>query len=171
MSGLFIAQIIVAFLYGAAGTDGEITIHIDGDEDISGVRVATRDGLTFISMDDIAERLDISPKEIGEGMIGLCQEEICIAVDLDNENDAVRASGALMINADLIAQTLNSEVEWLIAGKVLRFAPVDQILLDTVVKTGDVVPNFALPAVSDGKMVSLNSFRGKRVLLFMWATW
>ncbi|HVI44090.1 MAG TPA: TlpA disulfide reductase family protein [Chitinophaga sp.] len=40
----------------------------------------------------------------------------------------------------------------------------------TAVKVGDVAPDFTLPDPS-GKMVSLNSFRGKYVLIDFWASW
>lgn len=33
------------------------------------------------------------------------------------------------------------------------------------------VPDFALPAIQDQKMVDINKFRGKAVLINFWATW
>lgn len=171
MTGLIVAHILTVLICSAVAADGAISINITGEEDISGVRAVVKDDLTFISIDDVAEKLDIEIKELGDGMIGLCQEEICIAIQLDNEKDALRDSGVLMINVDLIAQSISSKTEWLISGKALRFVPGDQVLLDTIIKIGDVIPNFALPSITDGKMVSFSSFRGKRVLLFMWATW
>ena len=33
------------------------------------------------------------------------------------------------------------------------------------------VPDFALPAIQDKKMVDINKFRGKAVLINFWATW
>ena len=142
-----------------------------GEENISGVNAVIKDGSTFISMDDVSDRLNIISKEISDGMIGLCKDDLCIPVQLDNEKDVIHDSETLMISADLIAQALSSKVEWLVAGRVLRFAPEEQVVLDTIVKVGDVVPNFVLPSIADGKMVSFSSFRGKRVLLFLWASW
>ena len=37
-------------------------------------------------------------------------------------------------------------------------------------RLGTQVPDFALPAL-DGTQVRLSDFRGKRVVLFMWASW
>ena len=139
MPGLAITHILAVLVCSMGSADGTISINIAGGEDISGVRAIIKDDLTFISINDVAERLNIEPKEIGEDMMGLCQEETCIAVDLKNEKDAFRSSGTLMINADLIAQSISSEMEWLISGKSLRFVPVDQVLLDNVVKEGDVL--------------------------------
>jgi hypothetical protein len=130
-----------------------------------------RDGSVFISIEDVSERLNIIRKEIGDGITGLCKDDRCILVQMGNEEHVRRDSGQLMINADLMAEALNSKVEWLISGKALRFATKDQVVLDAVVKLGDAVPNFVLPSITDGKMVSLSSFRGKRVLLFLWASW
>ncbi len=35
---------------------------------------------------------------------------------------------------------------------------------------GTHVPDFTLPTL-DGKMVRLSDYRGKRLVLFMWASW
>ena len=37
-------------------------------------------------------------------------------------------------------------------------------------RVGTQLPDFALPTL-DGKQVRLSDFRGKRVVLFMWASW
>ncbi len=142
-----------------------------GEEDISNVKAIIEGNSIFVSIDDVSERLDIVSKELTEGMIGLCKGDICVPVQLDNEDHAIRDSDQLMVDAELVAAAISSKAEWLISGKTLRFVPEDQVVLDTVVKAGDVIPDFALPSISDGKMVSLSSFRGKRVLLFMWASW
>ena len=39
-----------------------------------------------------------------------------------------------------------------------------------VVKVGDVAPDFALRSL-DGEEVKLSHYRGKRLVLFMWASW
>ena len=39
-----------------------------------------------------------------------------------------------------------------------------------VVKVGDVAPDFALRSL-DGEEVKLSDYRGKRLVLFMWASW
>ena len=38
-------------------------------------------------------------------------------------------------------------------------------------KPGNPHPNFALPAIGDGKAVSLSQFRGRKVLLINFASW
>ena len=40
----------------------------------------------------------------------------------------------------------------------------------TPVSVGDPAPDFTLPDL-DGQQVSLSDYRGKRVVLFMWASW
>lgn len=166
-----IAGIITVLICSTTTVAMTITIHIDGKENIPNVKAIIKDNTTFISIDDVSEGLDIICKELTEGMIGICRDDICVPVRLDDENDVIRDSGELMVNAELVAGGLSSKPEWVVSGEVLRFVPEDQVVLDTVVKVGDVVPDFALPSISDGKMVSLSSFRGKRVLLFMWASW
>ena len=40
----------------------------------------------------------------------------------------------------------------------------------TYPKVGDQAPEFNLPSL-DGDMISLSSLRGRKVILFMWASW
>lgn len=40
----------------------------------------------------------------------------------------------------------------------------------TVVNPGDVAPDFTLPSL-DGSEVSLSDYLGKKLILFMWASW
>ncbi len=39
-----------------------------------------------------------------------------------------------------------------------------------LVKSGDVAPTFTLTSLDDQE-VSLEDYRGKRLVLFMWASW
>ena len=39
-----------------------------------------------------------------------------------------------------------------------------------MVKVGDAAPDFALSSL-DGEEVKLSDYRGKRLVLFMWASW
>ena len=36
---------------------------------------------------------------------------------------------------------------------------------------GSLMPDFELPSITDGRPVRLSEFRGKKVVLFMWASW
>ena len=38
------------------------------------------------------------------------------------------------------------------------------------IKSGEAVPNFSLTSL-DGDEVSLSDYRGKRLILFFWASW
>ena len=40
----------------------------------------------------------------------------------------------------------------------------------TIPRVGEVAPDFSLPAL-DGGTVSLSGYRGKRLVVFMWASW
>ena len=40
----------------------------------------------------------------------------------------------------------------------------------TAVHVGDQAPDFTLPSL-DGGEISLSEFRGKRLVLFFWASW
>ncbi len=58
----------------------------------------------------------------------------------------------------------------LLAGLVLML--VSPILCSgQEVKVGERVADFALPSVDGRRMVRLSDYRGRRVLIFTWATW
>ena len=38
-------------------------------------------------------------------------------------------------------------------------------------RVGEVHPDFTLPAIDDGRAISLSQFRGKKVLLIHFASW
>ena len=101
MSGLTMVNILTIFAYSAAG--GTISIHITGEEHIPDVRAIIRGNSTFISIDDVSERLNIIPKKAGDELIVLCRDILCVPVQLDNENDAFHDSGTLMLSVDLVA--------------------------------------------------------------------
>ena len=37
-------------------------------------------------------------------------------------------------------------------------------------EVGDLSPNFTLPSLH-GNLISLSSYRGRKVIVFMWASW
>jgi peroxiredoxin len=39
-----------------------------------------------------------------------------------------------------------------------------------VVKVGDVIPDIALPSI-DGRTIQFREYRGRRLFVFMWASW
>ncbi len=58
----------------------------------------------------------------------------------------------------------------LLAGLVLTL--VSPILCSgQEVKVGERVPDFAFPSVDGRTMVRLSDYRGRRVLIFTWASW
>jgi peroxiredoxin len=40
----------------------------------------------------------------------------------------------------------------------------------SVPAVGEIAPDIALPSL-DGRIIRLSDFRGKRLLVFMWASW
>ena len=41
----------------------------------------------------------------------------------------------------------------------------------TPLYVGDKAPEFTLPSLADGKHVSLSDYLGKKLALFIWASW
>ncbi|MBD3181478.1 hypothetical protein GF312_04245 [Candidatus Poribacteria bacterium] len=147
-------------------------IHINGDKELTEIKVLEKHGLFYIPVnDDILDNLKIEIKKFDEKNIGICKDEICIFANLDNQQDALIKDNDLMINIELIAQAFNSEIEWIIKPAIVNFVTQDRVLLDNIIEIGDVVPDFALPSIKGESIIPFSSFRGKRVLLFLWASW
>ena len=43
-------------------------------------------------------------------------------------------------------------------------------MIHTTAVEGETAPDFSLPSF-DGKNIRLSQFRGKKLILFMWASW
>ncbi len=55
------------------------------------------------------------------------------------------------------------------AMMMVALGPVDAAPLEF--RVGDVFPDLTLPALDDGKPVSLGTFRGRKLVLHVWASW
>ncbi len=58
----------------------------------------------------------------------------------------------------------------LLAGLILMLAS-PSFCSGQEVKVGERVPDFAFPSVDGRTMVRLSDYRGRRVLIFTWASW
>lgn len=50
-------------------------------------------------------------------------------------------------------------------------APGSAIAADTGLEVGDRFPELVLPSLADGEPTSIASFRGRKLILHVWASW
>jgi AhpC/TSA family len=98
---------------------------------------------------------------------GLCQGEVCVPIPADRKGEWIDEKRRVDLTA--FASHLGEAVVHDAAHAVWSFGPAARGV--TVGGAGPVAaPDFTLPDL-DGKLHSLSAYRGRKVLLFCWASW
>ncbi len=84
----------------------------------------------------------------------------------DGRIPAVAKVRKLKSSSDLQPQVLNLFLACLILTLMSA-----RVSFGQKVKVGQPAPDFSVPTLDDGKTVRLSDFRGRRVLIFTWASW
>ncbi|MFQ6042502.1 MAG: peroxiredoxin family protein, partial [Candidatus Poribacteria bacterium] len=100
------------------------------------------------------------------GRLVICKGDLCLSLDI-NGADVVSIDGIVYASLATFARTLG--FSWRMEDDALQVtsSAIDHIGLGV----GDYPPNFTLPDLYTGELVSLRDYRGKKAIFFIWATW
>ncbi|MBO0721051.1 MAG: redoxin domain-containing protein [Blastocatellia bacterium] len=134
---------------------------IYGDRTMTVASATTDGGDLWLSLDDLraATGWELKPQ-------GVCQGEVCVPIPVGHESEFVRADGQ-RFNLAALARRLNqpavNDDEYAVwfFGEANAGEEARQSLL---------APDFTLPNI-DGRSHSLSEYRGRKILLFSWASW
>lgn len=100
---------------------------------------------------------------------GACLDELCIPVPQDRDSAFLKTGGEqTWFNVTELARTLDQAYVAEREADAWSLGPIP--VTRTSYLESAVAPDFAIPG-RDGKIVRLSDFRGKKVLLFTWASW
>jgi hypothetical protein len=161
---LFILAIVTTWVVAAQAVDQNARVVIyDG--------LATEVSAAFDSSNDLwittgdltrATRFVIKPQ-------GVCRDELCFPLPKNRKAEFVSKKGAATwFNLSEFAKLIKQPVVTDQKNGVWYFGP--RAAEQNGYLASLEAPNFALPDLN-GKLHSLNDFRGKKVLLVTWASW
>ncbi|MBO0797502.1 MAG: redoxin domain-containing protein [Blastocatellia bacterium] len=115
----------------------------------------------WLSLDDLraATGWELKPQ-------GVCLGEVCVPIPTGRETDFVRASGQ-RFNLAALARQLNQPIVQDNAYAVWFFGEANA---GAITQQSLQAPDFTLPDI-DGRSHSLSDYRGRKILLYSWASW
>ena len=123
----------------------------------------------YVPMEFLVDRLGFERKSLSTGRVGICRKDRCIPFSVGTAQGELRRVGRHeYVPVGRLAKALGCTVVW--------NADENDLMLDLTSRAPlaapavDSIVDFTLPDLAD-KPVALSSFRGKRVVLFAWASW
>ena len=124
--------------------------------------VATVSGReVFLPVSFVSNHLQFEPKELAPGLVGMCRDDLCIPLTIQNYQ------GTDHVSSQVLVESLGGTYLWDEEDRLL--------LLNTTygADTGADAEAWAGLTLSDldGRPAPLEAFRGKKLVLFAWASW
>lgn len=144
----------------------ELVLWVDGVEVASDPRPIRDDSGIQIPLEIFSEAIHATLQEIGvDGGIALCRGELCVPIDTGSRRDI---GGIDYVSLDLFGEAFG--LRWWETDEELRVETKGMRDMEGL-DTGQVAPGFTLPDMYTGELVSSETFRGRKTLFFMWASW
>jgi hypothetical protein len=161
---LLILAIVTAWVIAAqaAGQNSRVVIYDGVATEVSAASDSSND--LWITTSDLtrATRFVIKPQ-------GVCRDELCVPLPKNRKAEFVSKKGAATwFNLSEFAKLIKQPVVTDQKNGVWYFGPRAAEQNDDLASF--TAPAFTLPDLN-GKLHSLNDFRGKKVLLVTWASW
>jgi hypothetical protein len=118
----------------------------------------------WITSDDLkaATGFDLKPE-------GACLGDLCVPIQQDTDSELYKSDGGKSwVNASALAAKLNQPVVIDSEEGVWSFGAAPSERASTLESA--IAPDFEI-ADRDGKIIRMKDFRGKKVLLYTWASW
>lgn len=97
----------------------------------------------------------------------VCQDDRC--VPLKRGENTMVVDDEIYVPLDLITTPLGLTYEYTDAG--IHTSMQETQYRENAVTVGEEAPTFTLPDVRTGESISLEAYRGKKTLVFAWASW
>jgi len=127
------------------------------------------DGEVHVALKLLTKKLGLELKELGEERIGICRGDLCIPFDVAEKAGALRRDGkSLWVPVTPLVEALGGFFTWDAEAKALLMdlSDVHRAATWAVGTPFDL----KLPDL-EGNPVSVERYRGRKVLLYAWASW
>lgn len=133
--------------------------------------------VVYFSVPALEKYFELEFKDIIPGrQIGMCRADLCIPFEVgeNDKNKAFNSDGNYFVPVLYLMLALGDDADWDASHRALNVDihhPEDTIQFEKISGSGEVFKHdFSLPDF-DGRTVSLSDFSGKKVAVFLWASW
>lgn len=123
----------------------------------------------WIPLTFVTKQWGLQRKDLPNGQLGICRDDVCVPFKTGDGDDALRAvDGEVFVPVRRLVEGLRGSLVWdAEAGTLLIDLSLQPARASALVgKTLELT----LPDLG-GDAISLSSFRGRKLLLFAWASW
>ena len=155
-----------AFLFSllqltASSFERDITVYEQTTSTLKPVQAWVVDQGVYLPVPFLVSALQFETKGLAPGLVGMCREDLCIPM-------SIRVLGRQdHVSVFQLFEALGGKAAW-DDGTSQLF--LDMSLENTDFLTSSDSIDFTLPDL-DNRSVGLSNFRGKKVVLFAWASW
>ena len=125
-----------------------------------------KNGEVLVPLHAFSKAVGAEVKTLEEGKFAVCKDDLCIPIDYSS-TIIVSIEGVVYARLAAFADALG--LRWQIENGALRVT--SSSVEHTGLGIGDRPPDFTLPDIYTGELVSLKDYRGKKAVFFMWSSW
>ncbi len=147
-------------------TPATLIVHIDGKRTAPLVARALGDGAITVPLETFSHAVGAHMRPIdGTGAPAICRDDVCVPLET---SDIVTWQGEDHVRLDAFAADMG--IRWTVEADALHVTTVSGEPVRGL-NIGDRPPDITLPDLNTGEPTSIGSFRGKKAIFYMWASW
>lgn len=167
---LALVATVVAFSI-ARSSRAEDSITISVRDGLLSLELSELDGRAFVPMAPLVEAFGAKLETVGADTLTVCiEDDVCSIVRTDGTDDRVASDDdGLLVALSSVPELFRAHFDWSDATDAIALVPGADPSTAAIAK-GDPMPEVVLPDM-DGEPVALSAYRGKRVVMYTWASW
>ena len=143
-----------------------LDVYMDGTEVPSLTARALDDGTVIAPLEAFSQAIGADVRPIDDsGTPAICLNDVCVPLEAA---DLVTWKGTEHARIDAFAPEIG--IGWTVTANALHLTTESGDPV-TGLNVGDRPPDVTLPDLNNGEPVSIGSFRGKKAIFYMWASW
>lgn len=165
-----LAAAVIAFSIARSSRAAD-TIAISVRDRLLSLDIHDLDGRAFVPLAPVVEAFGAKLEAVADDTLSVCvEDDVCAIVRTDGTDDRVAGDvGARLVALSAIPELFRAHFDWSDAADAVALAPGADPSTAAIAK-GDPMPEVVLPDM-DGAPVALSAYRGKRVIMYTWASW
>ncbi len=161
--------IVACMSVASANGPAEVTVFERSSRTLTNTRLILVDDNPYLPVKMLVEQFDLESKTLPNDQVGICRDDRCVPFSTGSGKDDLRTEGGkTYVPVERLVKGLGGTHVWDATSQTL--------LMDLTPRHSHNSTNVgkkldAMLTDLEGTPVKLSSFRGKRMVLFAWASW